>query len=217
MSRLMGDLQVAVYESAIQKYARGRLIDLGCGNAPLAGIYRSVVDEYLWADWANSAHQRFDLDFEVNLNNQLPFEDQSFDTILLTDVLEHLAEPDLLFSELARMLKPGGHIIVGVPFFYYLHEEPHDHFRYTKFALAHFGLKHHVPPVEIIEAGGAFDVWSDLTGKLLGGVWKPLARIPYHGWMIAKLLPTIRRLNERAAWRFPLAYVAVYARPAEAE
>lgn len=215
ISRLMGDLQVDAYEYAIRKYASGRLIDLGCGNAPLAGIYRNLVDAYSWADWANSAHQNFDIDFEVDLNGLLPFDDQSYDTVLLTDVLEHIAEPDQLFSELARILKPGGKLIVGVPFLYYLHEEPHDHFRYTKFALEHFGVKHRIPSVEIVEAGGAFDAWSDITGKLLGGVWRPLARVPYHGWMIARLLPIIRRLNERAAWRFPLAYVAVYARPVE--
>jgi SAM-dependent methyltransferase len=215
-SRLMSDLQADGYQTAISKYAHGSLVDLGCGNAPLCGMYKPLVTEYTWADWPNSAHQMFDLDLEVDLNGRLPFASARYDTILLSDVMEHIAEPDLLFSELVRIARPGGSIIVGVPFFYWLHEEPHDFHRYTKFKLKHFGEKHGAPAVDIWEAGGAFDVWSDLTSKLVGAVWKPLGALPYYAWKAAKAVGPVRRLNAEGTWRFPLAYVAVFRKPAAA-
>jgi SAM-dependent methyltransferase len=176
-------------------------------------VYKGLVSDYVWADWPNSQHQRFQLDREVNLNNPLPFANAEFETILLSDVLEHIAEPDQLFREMVRILRPGGYIILGVPFMFYLHEEPHDYFRYTKFKLADFATKNGVVPVEIKEVGGAFDTLSELASLLVGAIWKPLARVPYHGWLLAKKIPAVQRLNARGAWRFPLAYIAVYRKP----
>lgn len=209
-SRLITNLQCYGYTTALERHAHGRLIDLGCGNAPLAGIYRSLVKEFIWVDWPNSPYQIFQLDFEVDLNGDLPFDNNSFDTILLSDVIEHIAQPDHLFSEMVRILRPGGIIILGVPFFYYLHEEPYDYQRFTKFGLEALGNKHSVRAINIEEVGGAFDVWSDLTGKLLAVVWEKLAWVPFLMWMTLKAIPWIARFNARGSWRFPLAYIAVY-------
>jgi len=211
-SRIMADLQIAGYEAALKAHARGRLVDLGCGNAPFTGIYSSLVTKFVWADWPNSPHQLFELDVETDLNRPpLPFEDAAFDTILLSDVLEHIAEPDLLFAELARVLSPGGRLIVGVPFCYAIHEQPYDFYRYTRYKLQHFGEKHGLSVVELHEIGGGFDVLSDVASKLLGGIWSPLARLPYYAWKVFNSLPLARALNARAAEKLPLAYLAVYA------
>lgn len=206
----MGDLQVAHYERTIRTYARGRLVDLGCGNAPLAGIYREFVENYVWADWGSSMHREVQLDWAIDLNEPLPFANEEFDTVLLTDVLEHIARPDHLLAEMVRSLKQGGHLIVGVPFFYWIHEEPHDFHRYTRYKLEHFGAINDVEVVEIREIGGAIDVWTDLTGKIVGAVWRPLARIPYHAWVALRLLPFMRRINDKSSKWFPLGYIAVY-------
>jgi ubiquinone/menaquinone biosynthesis C-methylase UbiE len=47
---------------------------------------------------------------------QLPFPDQCFDSVLLMDVLEHLRDAPKALSEAARVLKPGGTLILQVPF-----------------------------------------------------------------------------------------------------
>ena len=210
----MEDLQAAAYERAIAKFARGKLIDLGCGNAPLAGIYGPIVDEYVWADWATSSdRQLFEIDFEVDLNLPLPFESAGFDTVLLSDVLEHIAEPDALFGELARITKSGGFVIIGVPFLYWIHEQPHDYHRYTRYKLEHFATKHNLTTIEIKEVGGGLDVWSDLTAKLFQLIWQPLAAVPYFMWAWARRVPLIKRLNDQANWKFPIGYIAVLQRP----
>jgi SAM-dependent methyltransferase len=212
-SRLMADLQARGYQEAIERYARGTLIDLGCGNAPLSAVYAPYVDKFYWADWPNSPHQKFDLDYEVDLNGTLPFEPSSFDTVLLSDVLEHIPAPDKLFGQIAGMLRPGGSLIVGVPFLYHIHEYPNDYYRYTRFKLERFGQDHDMEVLEIRELGGALDCLADLSGKLVSIVWEPLARIPYHAWHTFRSVPFIRRLNGKAAWKFPLAYIAIYRRP----
>ncbi len=119
----------------IRAHARGRLLDLGCGAVPLYGMYRDLVSEITCVDWPNSLHNSSHVDISADLHGPLPLSDAAFDTVLLTDVLEHMAEPKGLMREVARVLAPGGKILVGVPFLYWLHEEPHDYYRFTKFAL----------------------------------------------------------------------------------
>jgi SAM-dependent methyltransferase len=213
-SRIVEDLQAAGYERTLKEHARGRLVDLGCGNAPLAGIYIPHVDEYLWVDWSVSQDgQIFELDYEVNLNGPLPFGDAEFDTVVLSDVLEHIAEPDNLLTELARITRPNGNIIIGVPFLYCIHEKPYDYYRYTRFKLEQLAAKNGLLAIQINEVGGALDVWSDLSSKLAQYIWSPLSAIPYYLWLSTKWIPVVHKLNQKTAWKFPLAYAAVFRKP----
>ncbi len=67
----------------------------------------------------------------------LPFEDDYFDNILCTEVLEHLHTPTQAIDEMRRVLKPGGTLILTTRFTFPLHDTPHDFFRYTKYGLKH--------------------------------------------------------------------------------
>jgi SAM-dependent methyltransferase len=137
-SRFMVDNVAPYYERAIRAHAHGRLLDMGCGYVPLYDVYRDVVSENICIDWQNTQHVNPYLDQMVDLTGALPFESASFDTVLLTDVLEHIPEPLNLMCEIARILRPGGKLILGVPFLYWLHEAPHDYYRYSEFALRRF-------------------------------------------------------------------------------
>jgi SAM-dependent methyltransferase len=153
----------------------------------------------------------FALDHEVDLNTApLPFDAAAFDTVLLSDVLEHIAEPDQLIGEIARILRPGGALILGVPFLYPIHEQPYDFHRYTQYKLEHFASKHGFAIVELGPVGGASDVWTDISCKILSAIWTPLAILPYYGWRFLRAIPAVRRANEKVAWKMPLAYLAVY-------
>jgi len=61
----------------------------------------------------------------------LPFADASFDTVLLLEVLEHVADARAVLAEIARVLKTGGVLLLSVPFLYPLHDAPHDYRRFT--------------------------------------------------------------------------------------
>lgn len=72
--------------------------------------------------------------YSCDLSN-IPVDDDRYDFILFNQVLEHVAEPQIVINELARVLKPRGVILCTCPFFYEEHEVPYDYFRYTQFAL----------------------------------------------------------------------------------
>lgn len=70
-------------------------------------------------------------DIEHDLEKPLPFEDASYDHVLLINVLEHVFNYRQLLSEATRVVKPGGSVIVVVPFLFPIHPSPHDYWRFT--------------------------------------------------------------------------------------
>lgn len=208
----MADLIAQAYERAIRAHARGRLLDMGCGHVPLYGVYRDLVKENICVDWANTLHSNIHVDHEVDLAGKLPFEDGTFDTILLTDVLEHLAEPVRATGEAARLLHSGGKLIIGVPFFYLVHEAPHDYHRYTEFALRRMCEINGLTVVELEAYGGFSEILLDLTGKGLEHLPNPLPVLlrPLHRVAcVINRAPLIRKFSDRSKRAFPLGYVVV--------
>lgn len=67
--------------------------------------------------------------------HKLPFNDNEFNIILCTEVLEHLKNPQKAINEMRRILKKGGKLILTTRFVYPLHDSPYDYFRYTKYGL----------------------------------------------------------------------------------
>lgn len=205
-SRHTADLQARSYAPALRAHARGRLLDLGCGNVPLYEIYRRSVTSAVCVDWPGSYHASTHVDVACDLNQPIPFASATFDTIVVSDVLEHLFDYPTVWSEIARLLRPSGRLILGVPFMYWLHEEPYDHFRPTEFALRRFCQQHGLRVVALEPYGGAADVIFDIIAKHLG-VSPPLARGFY--WIGRALLPIGRWLTARTNRKFPLGYLLV--------
>ena len=65
----------------------------------------------------------------------LPFADSSFDGVLSTQVLEHVPNARSMLAEMNRVLKPGGGILISLPFVWQEHEEPYDFGRFTSFGI----------------------------------------------------------------------------------
>lgn len=86
----------------------------------------------------------------------IPLPDASFDYILCTQVMEHLAFPDKAFAEFARLAKPGGRLFVTCPLTWKEHQKPHDFFRYTQFSLKRLGEDHGFKVIEMNKVGGKF-------------------------------------------------------------
>lgn len=63
------------------------------------------------------------------------FQSDTFDAIVIAEVLEHLSEPRQAITNLTSALKSGGKIIITVPFIFPIHDQPRDYFRYTIFGL----------------------------------------------------------------------------------
>jgi SAM-dependent methyltransferase len=142
----------------------------------------------------------------------LPFRDGEFDTITLSGVLEHIPEPERLCREIARVLSPGGKLLMNVPFYYWLHETPHDYYRYTEFALRRVMERSGMRVVEIQAVGGASEIVTDSFAK-------NVTRVPVAGnalstlcqWITSTIIHTSlgRKISNATADGFPLGYFLV--------
>ena len=91
----------------------------------------------------------------------LPYDAGRFDCLLASEVLEHVSDPVLFAREVNRVLKPGGTVILTVPFLFHKHGDPHDFWRLTDQALLEL-FKHFVN-VEVKPLGNSLHVISDLV------------------------------------------------------
>ena len=92
----------------LEQYARGRLLDIGCGVQPYREMAGPFIDEYVGLDHEETVHDS-GAEQLVGTAYSIPAADESFDTTLCTDVLEHLEDPMAAVGETTRVLKPGGH------------------------------------------------------------------------------------------------------------
>jgi SAM-dependent methyltransferase len=157
-------LRVAI-SSAIKKYVDGgKVLDVGCGGQPFRSALEARGCHYTSLD-ANPT-PGIDVDFVSAIDADLPpglVASGPYDFILCTEVVEHIADWPRAFENLARLLAPGGKLVLTAPHFYFLHEEPFDFFRPTLHAFVHFAAKHHL---EVLESEPLGDAW-DILGTLL--------------------------------------------------
>jgi len=213
-SRLMTDLVAEFYDGQIKKHVKGRLLDLGCGKVPLYEAYKAFVSENICADWENSLHKNEYLDttIDLNLNKILDFHDAEFDTIILSDVLEHLRYPETILKEMYRIIKDKGKILINVPFYYWLHEEPDDYFRYTSYALESILKESGFEIKELNALGGAPEVLADISAK-------NIQALPYIGKIISISIQSItwyfvktrlgKKISKLTSRKFPIGYYLI--------
>ena len=211
-SRLVTDITASLYNKNLKIWAKGRLLDLGCGKVPLYASYKEYVSENTCVDWGNTLHRNEHLDYECDLTKPLPFKDGEYDTVILSDVLEHIPEPRLLLNEISRVLSPGGILFLNVPFFYWLHEEPHDFYRYTEFALTKLAKASGLDVISLTPTGGVPEIISDIYSKAV-------LRIPLLGkflaisaqWFTSVFIHTKigAKFSRATAVKFPLGYFMI--------
>lgn len=158
----------------------GDLVDVGCGKMPYRELIKtqSNVAQYVGLD-IDSA---LEYDKEIKPDHtwdglNMPFEDGQFDSAVAFEVLEHCPDPLVVLKEIHRVLKTGSNFCFTVPFLWNLHEAPHDHYRYTPFAMR-----------RLLEESG-FDV---VTIKAGGGWHKSMAQMTAL-WLKRSPLPPKRR------------------------
>lgn len=132
-------------KSAIKKNAdhlSGDLLDFGCGTKPYKELF-TKCNKYVGVDYKIEGREEKQKEVDVFYDGKrIPFEEDTFDSILCTEVLEHVFNIDELLLEFKRVLKTDGKIIVTTPFMWEEHEMPYDFARYTTPALNYLYTKH---------------------------------------------------------------------------
>lgn len=120
------------------------ILDVGAGRGDFAAAlqkHRSVALE---------VYPYPEVDLVCDLTCANPFRPASFEAIVLLNVLEHVYDTHALVGRLSDLLKPGGVLLIAIPFMVKLHQTPVDFVRYTHFALQRLGEDHDLQ-IDVIE------------------------------------------------------------------
>lgn len=139
-------------------YYKGFLYDLGAGESPYKDFFLLHAQHYIAVDWADS-YQNTEADIAADLNQPLPIDSAVADTVVSLSVLEHLCEPQTMLNEAFRILKPGGTMVLQVPWQWWIHAEPYDFFRYTPYGLKYLFEKAGFVDVVVEPQSGFFTMW----------------------------------------------------------
>ncbi|MBN1182940.1 MAG: methyltransferase domain-containing protein [Bacteroidales bacterium] len=137
----------------LETKVKGDVLEVGSGGHS----YRKHMkfDSYKTLD----INPDLDVDYNEDIHNT-KIESNTFDTILMIEVLEHLYNPFLAVKQVNRILKNSGVVIATVPFIHPYHGMPHDYFRYTRSGIRE--IFKDFSNVEIIEYGNLFGAVLDL-------------------------------------------------------
>lgn len=135
-------------QQAAKQYSGDIVLDFGCGNKPYEKLFSCTT--YIGCDVHVSGHPDNDKKADVYYEgHNLPFEAEYFDTVLSTQVLEHVEEFDEIFRELVRILKREGFLIITIPFCFEEHEKPYDFRRFTSFGIKKLFEDHGIELLDI--------------------------------------------------------------------
>jgi ubiquinone/menaquinone biosynthesis C-methylase UbiE len=191
----------------VARYLTGRFLNAGCGSRDIRSfLMKHGVTTVTRYDIASE-----DSEVVIGPLESMPFEQASFDSVLCNAVLEHVADPEAAMRELARVVRPGGHVVVAVPFLQPFHACPGDFQRYTADGLAELGRRAGldvvtVLPVHSIGQTLGWILWEYALEK--GGRLRRLLAMA-----AAYLLTRFRRRTDPQLVRNANTFQAVFRRP----
>lgn len=188
-------------------HLHGLVLDIGCGDRWLEALVRERA-RYVGLDSVATGATLYGASPDLFADaTMLPFKEDSVDCVVLLEVLEHLEHPRRALHEIVRVLRPGGRLLLSMPFLYPIHDAPHDFQRYTRHGLerelraAGLELRSIVSTRHALEAAGllaaiacAAVALESVTRRRLSLILAPalLVAIPVINlvaWAAARLLP----------------------------
>jgi SAM-dependent methyltransferase len=150
----------------LSRHASGWMLDIGVAEKPYGPLFAPHLERYIGLEYppvADNLHPEIWDKLPTIVDNvqvfgdarRLPFADATFDTVASFEVLEHIDSPEMVVAEMARVAKPGGRVLLTVPFAAPHHQLPFDHWRFTRPGLEGL-LARHGLRVELLEGRGNF-------------------------------------------------------------
>jgi len=168
-------------------YLRGVLLDVGCGTKPFARVFEAGLSRYWGADLPDS---RFiagaTLGPDVFARGEaLPFRDASLDTVLGLSMLTYFPEPLRMLEEAARVLRPGGHLVMDFTQMARVHDDLKDYWRFTPDGAGALLERAGFEPVEFLPMGGLWArvgvAMTDGLQRINRGPTRVLTELPVRG------------------------------------
>lgn len=192
----------------VAAYLTGRLLNAGCGSRDLRPFLRGCgVTTATGYDIRSD-----DADVVIGPLESMPFPDASFDSVLCNAVLEHVSDVEAAIRELTRVVRPGGHLVVAVPFLQPFHACPGDYRRFTGDGLAELGHRAGlevvaVLPVHSIAQTLGWILWEYAQEK--GGLLRRAL-----AWCVAFVVTRLRNRTDTRLVRNANTFQAVFRRHA---
>lgn len=148
----------------------GSILDFGCGAKPYKELF-TESSNYIGVDLENEAHDHANEEVDVYYDGtKLPFDDKSFDNVFSTEVLEHVPNIHNSLTELNRVLKSNGKILLTTPFVFPEHEMPYDFRRLTVNGLKQVLNETGFEVIKVQKYGSFFKVINQLIIMYLHGL-----------------------------------------------
>ncbi len=165
------------WHRSLAAHLHGRTLDVGAGQLPLRPLVQQYGGQYESIDIERRHPDLIHVGDAQTLAN---FPDNTYDTVISSQVLEHLPDPFAAFAAIARGLKPGGKLILPSPHLSRMHEVPHDYYRFTEFGLRAMSERVALTPLETYPNGGLITFLGQQTCSLwMTVMWGiPLLRWP---------------------------------------
>jgi SAM-dependent methyltransferase len=170
-------LTMVMLEASLQQcasFVKGTVLDVGCGRRPYEKTFFAGATTYIGTDYLSERSQPDVISSAL----QIPFKPGAFDTVVSTEVLEHVPEPLRALTEMRRVLKPGGHLVLSTPMYWPRHEVPYDFFRYPYDGLLHLLKQSEFELVKLYSRGRSY--------AFLGQVLQTVHPIParFFHWLV---------------------------------
>lgn len=140
----------------------GTVLDVGCGEQPLRGLIESLGAAYIGMDVCQNAQANVGIIAAIDDPDLIhaKLNENAYALIVCTEVLEHVADWAIGLANLRKLLKPGGRLILTVPFSFPLHMEPFDYFRVTPHGIRRLAERNRFEVEQQECLGNTFDVLS---------------------------------------------------------
>jgi SAM-dependent methyltransferase len=207
---------------AAASFQQVRLLDVGCGSMP----YRSLFS-------SDTSYDGLEIDQPRNRANTnvthwydgtlFPIADKSYSGVICSQVLEHSFAPELLLSEIYRVLEPGGRLLMTIPFFWPEHEQPFDSQRFTSFGIISKLEKLGFHDITVVKTNPGLSClmqlaieWAESQGRRFHGrlatLWRLAMILPYSimnlTGFVYRNLPDVTRNRSKAELYLDLVVLA---------
>ena len=172
------------------------VIEIGGGNAMMRSILQKACRSKTYISSDIEPTNNTDVICDAQ---DMIFSDEDADVIAAFEVMEHIPDTNKFLSEVSRVLRPNGYLVISVPFLYGKHDYQ-DFYRWTAQGLERVMNKHNLTVLLVKSRGGTFLTITTLVSNFIHSKFQPIGnswrargiwRKVYYGFMSIIMLPVV--------------------------